>query len=73
MFEPMQLWIPARPESTEESIQLIQSNTLANDAVMSFCDGKISLDTTLEMLEQHGVDIDQYRDALVEAVRRLGA
>lgn len=69
----MQLWIPVNQESSEESIQLIQNNTLANDAVMSFCEGEISLDTTLEMLEQYEVDIDEYRDVLVEAVRRLGA
>ncbi len=71
-LESMLLWIPVNQESPEETDELIQKVTLANDAVLDFSEGIISLDDTFQAVEYYGADIDNYRENLVESIRILG-
>lgn len=68
-LEPMLLWVPGQQESPEETDDLIQKVTLANDAVLDFADGIITLDDTYQRIEHYGADVDKYRENLIEIVR----
>ena len=71
--ESMLLWIPVDPESPQESDELISDVTAANGAVLDFCDGIITLDQTLEIVDDCGADIDRYLADLDFTFRQLGA
>lgn len=68
----MLLWIPNSQECPQESDELIQQVTAANGAVMDFCDGIITLETTLEIVSDCGADVDRYIADLDESIRFLG-
>lgn len=73
LHEAMLLWIPNTPESPEESDDLIQLVTLANGAVLDFCDNVARLEETLEIIFDCGADVDEYLAVLDDLIRASGA
>lgn len=72
--EPFLLWVPVHEEIPEEEIDnLIQKATLANNAVLDFAEGIITLDNTFQIIEHYGTDIDEYQTIIDENMRTLGA
>lgn len=69
----MLLWIPPSSESEAESDDLTTKVTLANGAVLDFCDRLISLDELLQTVEHYGADVDQYVTDLAHSIHLLGA
>lgn len=73
-IEPMLLWVPVYSEMPEEEADdLILKVSLANDAILDFSEGIITLDETFQTIEQFGANIDEYRDNLAETIRIMGA
>jgi hypothetical protein len=70
--EPLLLWVPVNQQEPEETDDLIQKVTLANNAVLDFSEGIISLDDTFQIIEHYGADVDDYRENLAEIARTLG-
>lgn len=68
--ESMLLWLPASMLTEQPSI--ISEVTAANGAILDFCDGELSFADTLETIEYYGANVDQYRGALADDLRRLG-
>lgn len=66
----MLLWLPA--SSCDEDDSLIEKVTLANGAILDFCDGEINLADTLETIEYYGANVDEYRSGLALEVKLLG-
>ena len=71
-IEPLLLWVPVNQESSEKTDDLIQKVTLANDAVLDFSEGIITLDDTFQIIEHYGADVDDYRENLADIARKLG-
>lgn len=69
----MLLWIPNNMESQEESDDLIQLVTVANGAVLDFCDGVSPLEEMLEIIFDCGADVDEYLADLDSSIRAIGA
>lgn len=70
----MLLWLPNTSElEPEETRDLIQKVTLANGAILDFCDGEVPFDDTLEIIEFYGADVDEYRSSIAETLLRYGA
>lgn len=69
----MLLWIPNTLESQEESDNLTQLVTIANGAVLDFCDGASPLEETLSIISDCGADIDEYLADLDSSIRASGA
>lgn len=72
LSESMLLWLPTHIESIEESEQLTKQVTLANGAILDFCDGDNSLADTLEIIEYYGANVDDYRINLEDTIRAFG-
>ncbi len=68
--ESMLLWLPS--SMLDEQPKLIEEVTAANGVILDFCDGELSFADTLEAIEYYGANVDQYRGALAEDLRRLG-
>lgn len=72
--ESMLLWVPIHPEIVEEETNdLIQKVTAANNAVLNFAEGIITLEDTFQVIEHYGANIDEYRNILDENLRVFGA
>ena len=71
--EALFLWIPNTPKCPEESDALIQLVTVANGAVLDFCDGVSPLEETLEIISDCGADVDEYLADLDSSIRAFGA
>jgi hypothetical protein len=69
----MLLWIPVHRESPEESDELIQKVTVANGAVLDFCDGFLAFSEMIEIVDDCGAQTDRYLADLDESIRFLGA
>lgn len=72
-IEPLLLWVPVNQEFIEETDELIQKVTLANDAVLDFTEGIITLDDTFQVIEHYGADVDEYQKIIDGNLRVLGA
>ncbi len=72
LVESMFLWLPTNIETEEESEQLIERVTLANDAVIDFCEGNRTFSDSLEIISACNIDIDNYLDTLSENFRTMG-
>ncbi|PSB27470.1 hypothetical protein [Chlorogloea sp. CCALA 695] len=68
--ESMLLWLPVSLTSDDKSIEEV---TLANGAILDFCDGELSFADTLETIEYYGANVDEYRSGLATDVKLLGA
>ena len=68
--ESMLLWLPVSSIEDDKSIEEV---TLANGAILDFCDGEINLADTLETIEYYGANVDEYRSGLAFDLKRLGA
>ncbi len=71
--ESMLLWVPVSRECPEESDELIQQVTIANGAVMDFCDGIITLEDAFDVIHDNGADIDAYIADLAQTISAIGA
>jgi len=71
--DSMFLWIPNFSESQSELDNSIQKVTLANGAILDFCDNVISLEETLEIIFDCGADVDEYLAQLDRTVTAFGA
>ena len=71
LHESMLLWLPTSPEANQNE-SLIEKVSLANRAILDFCNGEISLENALEAIEYYGANVDIYRDNLDECLRTLG-
>ncbi len=68
--ESMLLWLPYSMLTEQPS--LIEEVTAANGAILDFCDGELSFNDTLEVIDFYGANVDQYRAGLALDLQRLG-
>jgi hypothetical protein len=71
-IELMLLWVPLYPGALEETDDLIEKVTSANDAILEFSEGIITLDDTFQIIEHYGADVDEYREIIDNNLRVFG-
>jgi hypothetical protein len=69
--ESIMLWLPTHMIKDEP--EAIETITTANGIILDFCDGEISFEQTLDELNDHHVDMDDYLDNFEQSLRLFGA